>query len=101
GDRGQRPGKHPGIGPVGECRPAALPVAGVRVGRGQRLQVDHVVWDADAVVAEFIGGPGDVDDLTGVEERGADVVLHGCPRAHAGMMNTPSAWTVTPSASLM
>ena len=53
----------------------------------------------DAVVAQIVGGLGDLDDLAGVQEGAADVELHSASRAHAGSMKTPSASTVTPSAS--
>ena len=59
-----------------------------------------MIGNAHAVVAEIIGGLGDFDDLAGVEERRADIELHPASRAQAGLMNTPSASTVVPSASL-
>jgi hypothetical protein len=57
--------------------PAALSVPCVRVRRGQRFQVDDVIRNADPVVAEIIGGLGDLDDFAGLEEGWADIELHG------------------------
>ena len=59
-----------------------------------------MVRDAEAVVAEIIGGLGDFDDFARIEKRQADIELHPASRAHAGLMKTPSASTVTPSASM-
>ena len=101
GHQGDGADHHPRVGPVGERLPPPLPVLGVRVRRLQRLQVDHVIGNAHPVIAEIVCGPGHFDDLTGVQERGADVELHALSRAHAGWMNTPSASTVGPSASAM
>lgn len=95
----KRTHEDPGVGPVGERLPSPLPVLGIGVGGLQGLQVDHVVRDPDAVIAQLVGGLGDLDDLRGVEEGAADVELHGTSRAQAGLMKTPSACAVTPSAS--
>ncbi len=58
-----------------------------------------MVGDAQAVVAEIVCSPGDFDDFTRIEKSHADVDLHPASRAHAGLMNTPSASTVGPLAS--
>src|SRR5262249_53714796 len=101
GDLGQRADEDPWVGPVGEGLPPPSPVFGVRIRGVQGLEVDDVVGDPDAVIAEFVGGLGDLDDLPGIQKGAADVELHSASRAHTGMMNTPSASTVTPAASEM
>src|SRR5262249_31448660 len=96
---GQRADENPGIGPISERLPSSLPIFGIRVRRFQGLQVDDVVRDPNAVIAQFVGGLGDLDDLPGVQEGAADIELHSASRAHAGLMKTPSASTVTPVVS--
>jgi len=63
--------------------------------KGSRLSVQPVTSGEWEIICRL----GDFDDLTGVEESRADVDLHPASRAHAGLMKTPSASTVGPSAS--
>ena len=103
GHLSKRSDQHPRIEPIRERRPTPFSILGIRVWRRQRLQVHHVVRDRHALVAEFVCCPGYFDDLACLKKSTAHVKLHfgSCSRAHIGMMKTPSASAVGPSASLM